>query len=107
MFSIMFVIVPIFMAFVFIMLMLMIFSPKARGKMMSKQVKATKYMMDDSKDDIESISTGMADATKEGIKTTVSAIKQGLTEDETIYCKHCGSKIDKDSKYCKVCGKEQ
>ena len=41
------------------------------------------------------------------IKSAAKAIKEGLTENNTIYCKHCGSLIDSDSKYCKVCGKEQ
>ena len=105
----MYVIIGIFAfaIFIFIMTFVFIFSSKARGKMMSKQVKATKYMMDESKDDISSISTNLADATKDGVETTTRAIKKGLTDDEVIYCKYCGSKIDKDSKFCKDCGKEQ
>ena len=83
------------------------FSPKVRGKMMSNQIKSMKYMMDESKDDIENVSTNMAGATKDGIKITAHAIKEGLTEEEKAYCKHCGSRIDKDSKFCKNCGKEQ
>ena len=107
MFNIVFIIVLIVVILTFIFTLLSIFNPKVRGKMMSKQVKATKYMMDESKDDIQSISTNMADATKEGIETTVHAIKKGLTENDVVYCKHCGSIIDKDSKFCKSCGKEQ
>ena len=49
----------------------------------------------------------MADATKDGIEITTRAIKDGLTKDERVYCKHCGSLIDKDSKFCKNCGGEQ
>lgn len=64
-------------------------------------------MMDESKDDIESISTNMANATKDSIEITTRAIKKGFTEKENIFCKHCGSKIDEDSKFCKNCGKEQ
>lgn len=105
--EIMFIIVPIFIALGFIFVIAQIISPKFRGKMMSRQIKAAKYMMDDSKEDIENISTNMANATKEGIETTTRAIKKGLTEDESIYCKYCGNKIDKDSKFCKNCGKEQ
>ena len=85
----------------------MAFSPKLKGKMMSRQIKATKYMVDESKEDLQDISTNMADATKDGIETTVRAIKKGITEDEDMYCKHCGNKIDSDSKFCKNCGKEQ
>ena len=92
---------------IFIVTFIAILSPKVRGKMLSREVKSLKYMMDESKEDIESISTNMADATKEGIRTTTHAIKEGFTKDDSVYCKHCGSKIDKDSKFCKNCGKEQ
>ena len=90
----------------FIFVIAQIVSPKFRGKMLSKQMKSMKYMMDESKEDIESISTDMANATKEGVRITTNAIKKGFTE-ESIYCKHCGSEIDEDSKICKICGKEQ
>lgn len=103
----MFIIAPIFIALVFVFVIAQIVSPKFRGKMMSRQIKATKYMMDDSKEDIKNISTNMAEATKEGVETTACAIKKGFTENESMYCKHCGTKIDKDSKFCKNCGKEQ
>lgn len=83
------------------------FSPKARGKLMSKQVQATKYMMENQKENLKDISDDLADATKDGVKTTARAIKEGLTEDDTIYCKHCGATIDSDSTFCKKCGKEQ
>ena len=100
------VIIAIVLMLVFIFGIALLFNPKVRGKMISTQVKAVKYMMDESKDDISNISINMADATKEGVETTARAIKKGFTE-EGIYCKHCGSKIDNDSKFCKNCGKEQ
>lgn len=86
--------------------LLMFFSPKFRGKIMSSQIKAQKYAVEESKDDIESISTNMADATKESIEITTKAVKNGLMG-ETIFCKHCGVKIDADSTFCKFCGKKQ
>ena len=82
------------------------FNPKIRGKLMSTQVKATKYMMDESKDDIKSISSDMAEATEEAVEITTRAAKKGLTKEKSIFCKHCGQKCDKDSKYCSKCGKE-
>ena len=91
----------------FIFIIAMMFSPKLRGKMMSKQVKSVRYMVDESKDDIHNISSDMADATKDGIRTTVSAIREGIKGEQTNYCKHCGASIDADSKFCKSCGKEQ
>lgn len=91
---------------IFIFTFILMFSPKMRGKFMSKQVKATKYMMEESKDDLQNISTNMADATKDSVEITTRAIKKGFT-DNCIYCKHCGTSIDQDSKFCKKCGKEQ
>ena len=73
---------------------------------MSNQIKATKYMIDESKNDIRDISTSMANATKDGIRITTGAIKDGFASNY-IYCKYCGSSIDGDSRFCKNCGKEQ
>ena len=132
-FSIMFVIVPILIGCVFVFMLIYLISPKFRGKIMSRQVKAVKHMMDYSKDDLTSIgktagdvgvkvangvvtgneetlknlSTTSANIKKEGIAITAKAIKDGLTKEDTIYCKHCGQPIEKDSKFCKHCGKEQ
>lgn len=105
--KVLFIFVPLFIASVFILVVAQLISPKFRGKMMSRQIKAAKYMMDESKDDIRNISTNMADATKDGMEITTRAIKDGLIKDERVYCKHCGSLIDKDSKFCKNCGGEQ
>ena len=105
-FAIAFAIVGIVVLSIIVFTFLMIFNPKIRGKMMSKGIKAAKYMVDESKDDINSISTDMAEATSNGVEITARAIKKGLTEDESIFCKHCGAKIDKDSKFCSKCGNE-
>lgn len=128
MFNIIFTIVPILVVCIFIFTFAMILSPKLRGKMMSKQMKSLKYMMEDSEeiltdlsksainvqknildeneDTLKDIATKKANISKKGIETTVRAIKKGLDK-EVIYCKHCGSSIDSDSKFCKNCGKEQ
>ena len=110
-----------------------VFSPKLRGKLMSWQVKAAKNMLDESKDDLsdlyntasniaitgkkkvmdehadvmEEISIKEAEIESRGIEIKARALKQGLTNESVIYCKHCGSTIDNDSKFCKICGKEQ
>lgn len=106
MFEIMFTIVPIFIVVVFTFTILTIISPKFRGKIMSHQIKATKYMMEESREDLKDISDNMAYATHNRIKSAARAVKEGL-EDNQIYCKHCGKKIDADSKFCSICGKEQ
>lgn len=82
MFNFAFIGIFIFSIGMFIAACLVIFNPKIRGKMMSNQVKSLKYMMDEVKDDIEDISTDMADATKEGIKITTKAFKEGIIGNE-------------------------
>lgn len=130
-FNVIFVVSLVIFVLMFAFIIGFIFSPKLRGKMMSRQVKSLKYMADYSKDDLESAMTTlgnvsvntrskiinenedklkeMADKTanisKDAITTTVGAIKKGIKD--TVYCKHCGELIDKDSKFCKHCGKEQ
>lgn len=106
MIEIMFTIVPIFIIVMFVFTIALFVSPKLRGKFMSTQIKAKKYMMEESKEDIKSISDDMAYATKDSVKVTASAIKEGFSS-ESIYCKYCGTLIDGDSKFCKKCGKEQ
>jgi len=127
-FNIIFVIVSVIIGLGFIFVILSMVSPKFRGKMMSRQIKATKHMVDYSKEDLEDLSSTAinikknildenedvlremsdkeANIKKGYVKTMANAIKEGLEED-TIYCKHCGSMIDSDSKFCKKCGKEQ
>ena len=103
-FNIMFIVVPLISALIFIFVFAMILSPKLRGKFMSNQIKASRYMMDNSKEDLKSISDDMAYATKDSIKTTASAIRDGFSVENT-YCKYCGSIIDSESMFCKNCGK--
>jgi len=122
--------------FLFVFIAINMFSSKSRAKMMSKQVQAMKHMVDYSKDDLEDMMTSLggitanvqnnivnqnedvlrnvasktADINKDAIETTVGAIKRGWDTPNgaiTIYCKHCGEKIDADSVFCKSCGKKQ
>lgn len=39
-------------------------------------------------------------------KEIAKGIKEGLKEDNMIFCKHCGETIDSDSTFCKRCGKQ-
>ena len=130
--KILFIIVPILIACTFIFTIMMILSPKFRGKLMARQIKATKYMLDESKDSLEAIgktagniginikkdildenkdnlkniARDEADIVKDSIKIKARAIKEGLTK-ENIFWKYCGEPIDEDSIYCKICGKKQ
>lgn len=130
--EILFYIVPILIGITFVLMIALMISPKLRGKLMSRQIKATKHMMEYSKEDLKDILSTSADIginaekeildnneetmednvtrkaniNKKGIEITTNAIKEGLTRSK-IYCKHCGKLIDEDSKFCKSCGKEQ
>ena len=128
MFNALFVIVPIFIGLVFVFVIAMFVSPKLRGKMMSRQFKSMRYMMEESKDDLAKLSGTAMEIKKQildenevvltdiaqkearinsiGIQSAARAIKDGLIKEST-YCKYCGSAIDSDSKICKNCGKEQ
>ena len=121
MFDILFIVVPIFVVSIFIFVFAMILSPKLRGRMMSRQIKATKYMLDESKNDLtDMIETGgdifvnasknILDEHEANLKNIVTksadVTKDGITKDK-VFCKHCGNSIDDDSKFCKHCGKEQ
>lgn len=134
---IIFYIVPILIAITFTFTIALIFSPKLRGKMMSKQIKATKHMLDYTKDDLQDLMTTSAtmgidtektildknedtlrnnvirkaNINKEGIEITTKAIKDGLSSGSenknTKFCIECGKKIPTDAKFCLYCGKEQ
>lgn len=79
-------------------------NPNLQGKILSKQVKSLRNMMDESKDTLKSLADDMTDINADSIEATAKAVKKGLTSDDDITCAHCGKKIDKDSKYCKYCG---
>ena len=130
--EVLFYLIPILVVLTFIFTIALMISPKLRGKWMSKQIEATKHMMEYSKDDLKNILstsksievnaekemldnneeimkdniTKKANINKEGIEITAKAIKEGLSNNK-VYCKYCGKLIDSDSKYCKVCGREQ
>ena len=68
-------------------------------------VKSAKYIQQQNKEDLADMATTTAEIAKEAVTVTVEAVKEGL--DESMYCKHCGKTIDRDSRFCKECGGEQ
>jgi hypothetical protein len=91
---------------IFILTFLIMISPKFRGKMMSRQIKAAKYMMDESEDTLRELATKSANIAKEGVKITSGAVNDGFSSWD-MCCKYCGAAIDGDSIYCKKCGRKQ
>ena len=72
-------------------------------KMRSKTIK---YIQEENKEDLTAIANNTAEIMEGAVSKTASAVKEGFTSD-TMFCKHCGAKIDADSKFCNQCGKEQ
>ena len=129
-FNVIFTVVMIFSLLIFGFVFAMILSPKLRSKMMKHQIKATKYMMEDSQEELSDIAavssniaiksrkkvldeneelltemaTRNASINKEGVEITARAIKKGLSK-QVVHCKYCGKEIDDDSVFCKFCGK--
>ena len=125
------VVVPIFVFATFIIVIALMISPKLRAKFIKHQLKTYKHVVDDSKDELTHIGTGMgnisvetkkrileqneetlqdmatqqANINREGIEIMAGAVKKGFTS--TVYCKHCGTSIAEDSRYCRYCGKNQ
>lgn len=65
------------------------------------QVKTTKYVVSDNKEDLTDIATDAADIAEPALSKLKKATKQKK------FCKECGKPIDADSKFCQHCGKEQ
>lgn len=131
--GIMFILVPILMVAMLVFMICIMFVPSFRSKFMGHQLKMQKQMLEDNKDvmadigkisgeigvkttkgiidenedDIRHVVGKTADIASDGITKTARAIKKGFTEEEPIYCKHCGASIDSDSIFCKACGKKQ
>lgn len=121
--NILFYIVPIFIGLVAIFIFATILSPKLRGKILSSQIRATKHMLDYSKEDLQDLmtttasmgidtektildknedtmrsnATRKANINKDSIEITTKAIKDGLTNSNVS---------NQNTKYCKECGKK-
>ena len=121
--DILFYIVPIFIGVVAIFIFATILSPKFRGKILSSQIRATKHMLDYSKEDLQDLmtttasmgidaekaildknedtmrnnATRKANINKDSIEITTKAIKDGLTNSNVS---------NQNTKYSKECGKK-
>ena len=71
---------------------------KARAKTM-------RYIQEENKEELAAITSTHAEIMRDAVATTAGAVADGMRE--TKFCKHCGTKIDGDAKYCPACGKAQ
>ena len=105
-----FIILMVIFGIGFVLLISAALRPISLNKMMQKQIKTMKNVLDENEEDLREISSKSAEINSSGVEITARAIKKGFTETEkndTIFCKHCGKEIEEDSKFCRYCGKEQ
>ena len=57
--------------------------------------------IDEGEKELHEMVSAFASVTKDAINKTTKTVNIN-----TIYCTHCGTKITKDAKYCKNCGKK-
>ena len=69
------------------------------------RAKTIRYIQEENTEDLTAIASNSAEIVSDAFATTASAISEGVRK--TMFCKHCGAKIDADSKFCSSCGKEQ
>lgn len=79
-FDILFTVMLIFSLLIFVVAILMMFSPKVRSKFMKRQIRATKYMVEESQDDLIDLATLGANIAVKSQKKTMHANKDDLTE---------------------------
>ena len=128
--GIIFIIIFIVSIGFFVFVFLTIFSPKMRSKMLGRQLKITKRVLDDNKETIKDIHnlqadiaiesadkildkhedtirknvTKMADISSDSVETTARAIKKGISQ--TKQCPECLKFNDEKAKFCQECGKK-
>ena len=68
------------------------------------RAKTLRYIQEESKDDLTAIANNSAEIMSDAVSKTANAIANGVQK--TMFCKHCGARIDADSTFCSRCGKE-
>ena len=66
-----------------------------------------KDILEENKDSLKEMAEMEADIEAGAIKKKVAAAKEGFVGKDIMFCKHCGTNIDSNSKFCMNCGKEQ
>ena len=68
------------------------------------KAKSARYIQEENKEDLTAIANNAAEIMSDAVSKTSGAIANGVQK--TMFCKHCGAKIDADSTFCSQCGKE-
>lgn len=70
-------------------------------------IRTQKYIQNENKEDLTDIANTAAEINANAVTTISHAAAQGFTQEDTVFCKECGAKIDADSKFCRHCGTKQ
>ena len=65
--------------------------------------KINRAMIEANKDNMQALINTVSKATKNDSATG----EDKESENETMFCRYCGQKIEKDSVFCKHCGEKQ
>ena len=68
------------------------------------RAKTLRYIQEENKDDLTAIANNSAEIMSDAVSKTANAFANGVQK--TMFCKHCGARIDADSTFCSRCGKE-
>ena len=68
------------------------------------RAKTLRYIQEENKEDLTAIASNSVEIMSDAGSKTAGAIANGVQK--TMFCKHCGAKIDADSTFCSRCGKE-
>ena len=68
------------------------------------RAKTVRYIQEENKNDLTAIADNTAEIVSGAVSTVAGAVSDGMKK--TMFCKYCGAKIDSDSRFCSVCGKE-
>lgn len=97
--------------FLFIVYFVVGTSQKGMEKMITKYgniaAKAQNNIITNNEEILKDTANKSANIHKDAVKTIAHSVKEGLTDNNKVYCKYCGAQIDEDSKFCKKCGKQQ
>ena len=70
-------------------------------------IRTQKYIQNENKEDLTDLANTAAEINANAVTTISRAAAQGFTQENTVFCKECGAKIDADSKFCRHCGTKQ
>ena len=78
-----------------------------RPEISKTSIRTQKYIQNENKEYLTDIANTAAEINANAVTSISRAAAQGFTQENTVFCKECGAKIDADSKFCRYCGTKQ